>query len=187
MSPWRMMNEWGVPTVYLESLLYKYADKLASKGAYVPPLAMAGGFSLEDHVFKALALGAPYVKACCMGRATLAAAMVGNTQYNLTQLRDKSDGANDEDTLLKLFALAPTLKDRFGSEFKEIPAGAIGMLTYIDRLTGGLQQMMAGARKFAVQYISRDDIVSLTTEAAAVSGIPYMMEYDQEEAERILE
>ncbi len=24
MSPWRMMNEWGIPTVYLESLLYEY-------------------------------------------------------------------------------------------------------------------------------------------------------------------
>jgi len=22
MSPWRMMNEWGIPTVYIESLLY---------------------------------------------------------------------------------------------------------------------------------------------------------------------
>jgi glutamate synthase domain-containing protein 2 len=23
MSPWRMMNEWGVPTVYLQSLLFQ--------------------------------------------------------------------------------------------------------------------------------------------------------------------
>ena len=27
MSPWRMMNEWGVPTVYLESLLFNYMER----------------------------------------------------------------------------------------------------------------------------------------------------------------
>ncbi len=69
MSPWRMMNEWGIPTIYLQSIAYKFAAQLAAKGKYVPPLAMAGGFSLEDHIFKALALGAPYFKAVCMGRS----------------------------------------------------------------------------------------------------------------------
>ncbi len=28
MSPWRMMNEWGIPTVHLECLLYEYASYL---------------------------------------------------------------------------------------------------------------------------------------------------------------
>jgi glutamate synthase domain-containing protein 2 len=63
MSPWRMMNEWGIPTVYLESLLYQYLQQLEKKGAYIPCCAMAGGLSLEDHIFKAIALGAPYIKA----------------------------------------------------------------------------------------------------------------------------
>jgi len=31
MSPWRMMNEWGIPGVYLWSLLFKYVEKLAAK------------------------------------------------------------------------------------------------------------------------------------------------------------
>ena len=31
MSPWRMMNEWGVPTVYIQALLVKYLDKLAAR------------------------------------------------------------------------------------------------------------------------------------------------------------
>ena len=35
MSPWRMMNEWGVPSVELHSLLYEYAEKLAKKGEFV--------------------------------------------------------------------------------------------------------------------------------------------------------
>ena len=32
MSPWRMMEEWGVPTFYLRVLTYKYCEKLAAKG-----------------------------------------------------------------------------------------------------------------------------------------------------------
>ena len=34
MSPWRMMNEWGIPTVYLECLLYKYLKRLQEKGDF---------------------------------------------------------------------------------------------------------------------------------------------------------
>ncbi|MFH1736570.1 MAG: glutamate synthase-related protein, partial [Actinomycetota bacterium] len=55
MSPWRMMNEWGIPTLYLESMAYQMIKKLP-KGSYIPDLAIAGGFSLEDHIFKAIAL-----------------------------------------------------------------------------------------------------------------------------------
>jgi hypothetical protein len=46
---------------------------------------------------------------------------------------------------------------------------------------------MCGSRKFALNYISRDDIASLTREASEVSGISYIMETDQEEIARILE
>ncbi|MCK7491386.1 MAG: hypothetical protein MZW92_06505 [Comamonadaceae bacterium] len=45
---------------------------------------------------------------------------------------------------------------------------------------------MAGERKFALKYLERNDLVSLTKEAAEVTGIPYVMESDMEEAERIL-
>ena len=60
------------------------------------------------------------------------------------------------------------------------------MYTFCDRLKLGLQQLMAGARKFAIQYIDRSDLVSLTKEATEVTGIPYVMESDMEEADRIL-
>ncbi|MEM2977625.1 MAG: glutamate synthase-related protein, partial [Thermoplasmata archaeon] len=69
MSPWRMMNEWGVPPVELHSLLYKYCERLAGEGKYVPDIAVAGGFSFEDQVFKGLALCAPYAKLVGMARA----------------------------------------------------------------------------------------------------------------------
>ena len=78
------------------------------------------------------------------------------------------------------------LKEKYGKDFKEIPYGALGLYTYIDRLTHGLQQMMAGARKFALNYIDRSDICALTREAAEMSGITYVMESDREEVDKIL-
>ncbi len=82
MSRWRMMNEWGILTVYLESLLYRFLKRLDEKGEFIPSCAIAGRISLEDHLFKAIAPGAPYIKAACIGRATLTAAMVGKTHSN---------------------------------------------------------------------------------------------------------
>jgi glutamate synthase domain-containing protein 2 len=187
MSPWRMMNEWGVPTVYLQSLLYQYLRQLEEKGAFIPCCAMAGGLSLEDHIFKALALAAPYIKAICLGRATMTAAMVGNTIGEMLKSgKVPPDVAKYGNDVEHVFVLAAKLKERFGKDFQKIPAGAIGMITYFDRLNAGLQQLMAGARKFALRHITRDDLCALTREAAEVSGISYVMETDKEEAERIL-
>ena len=78
------------------------------------------------------------------------------------------------------------MKDKYGKDFERIPTGSIGMLTYFDRLNAGLQQLMAGARKFALKYMTRDDLTSLTREAADVSGIPYVMDGDREEVDKIL-
>ena len=186
MSPWRMMNEWGIPTVYLECLAYGMCEILKSKGAYVPPIAIAGGLSMEDHIFKALALGAPYVKAICLGRALMTAAMVGKTNGKITAEKMELEGREAEEGYMGLFAVASQLKERFGNDFKRLPAGAIGLYSYVDRLKQGLQQLMAGARKFALPYIDRNDLVSLTREATSVSGIPYVMDSDREEIGKIL-
>ncbi|MCK5243993.1 MAG: FMN-binding glutamate synthase family protein [Desulfobacterales bacterium] len=186
MSPWRMMNEWGIPTVQLECLAHRMCERLAAKGAYIPPIAIAGGLSLEDHIFKAIALGAPYVKAICLGRAILTAAMVGKTHGKLMADKMELEGEDVEDGYLRLFAVGSELKDRFGKDFARIPAGSIGMYSYIDRLKQGLQQLMAGARKFALKHIERNDLVALTKDAADVSGISYVMDSDAEEVDRIL-
>ena len=187
MSPWRMMNEWGVPTVYLESLLYQFLKKLEQEGAFIPCCAMAGGLSLEDHIFKAFALAAPYIKAICLGRASMTAAMVGNTIGEMIK-KEKvpADIAKYGNDIEHVFVLAAKLKEKYGKDFQKIPSGALGMITYFDRLNAGLQQLMAGARKFALKHITRDDLCALTREAADVSGIPYVMEADQEEVARIL-
>lgn len=187
MSPWRMMNEWGIPTVYLEGLLYQYLKRLDQKGAFIPDCAMAGGLALEDHIFKAMAMAAPYIKAICLGRATMTAAMVGNTIGEMIKKgKVPADIAKYGSDVEHVFVLAAKLKDKYGKDFERIPTGTIGMLTYFDRLNAGLQQFMAGARKFALKYMSRDDLTSLTREAADVSGIPYVMDGDREEVDKIL-
>ena len=187
MSPWRMMNEWGVPEVELHSLLYKYADKLTKKGKYVPDIAIAGGFSFEDQMLKGLALGAPYFKLIGMARAPLAAAMVGKTigkkiDENMVPVYIERFG----DTKEEIFVTAPDLKRKFGKDFEKVPTGAMGVYTYMERLHQGLRQIMAGCRKFSLEYISRDDIAALTKEAADISSIPYITDVDDKEVNKIL-
>ncbi len=186
MSPWRMMNEWGIPTVHLECLTYQMCERLKAQGKYIPPIAIAGGMSMEDHIFKAIALAAPYVKAVCLGRAIMTAAMVGKTHGKLMEEKMELEGGDLSAGYERLFAVGSQLKERFGKDFVKLPAGAIGMYSYIDRLKQGMQQLMAGARKFALKYIDRNDLVALTREAAEVSGIPYVMDSDRAEVERII-
>jgi glutamate synthase domain-containing protein 2 len=188
MSPWRMMNEWGVPPVELHSLAYGYANKLADKGKYLPAMAFAGGFTFEDQIFKGLALGAPYVKLIGMARGPIAAAMVGKTigrtiEYNQVPVYVERFG-NSKD---EIFVTAASLRKELGdAAFEKLPTGAIGLYTYYERLAQGLRQLMAGSRKFALEFISRDDIAALTHEAEKISGIQYMMDADKKEVEKIL-
>ena len=188
MSPWPMMNEWGIPTFYLQSLTYKYCEKLKAKGMRVPDIAMAGGFSSEDGVFKALAMGSPYVKAVCMGRGLMIPGMVGK---NIAQwLKDDnlpksvSKFGNDVNEIFVAYA---ELKEKFGSEMKNIPLGAVSIYTYCQKFRVGLQQLMAGSRNFRLSTISRKDLMALTEDASKISGIPYVMDAYGEEANRILE
>jgi glutamate synthase domain-containing protein 2 len=187
MSPWRMMNEWGIPTIYLQSLMYQYARRLEENGAFVPDIGIAGGFSLEDHVFKAIAMGAPYVKGVCMGRATMIPAMVGkNIGKWLEEGKLPKDIARYGDSVEQIFEAAPELMERYGDSFAELPLGAVALYGYCDRISTGLRQLMAGARKFALRHLSRDDLIALTKEAAEITGIPYVMDADRQKAEDIL-
>jgi glutamate synthase domain-containing protein 2 len=188
MSPWRMMNEWGVPPVELHSLLYRYAADLAAKGEKLPALAVAGGFTFEDQIFKGLAMGAPHVKLVAMARGPIAAAMVGKTigraieERQLPVYVERFGSSKDE-----IFVTAGALRKELGNaEFEKLPAGALGLYTYYERLAQGLRQMMAGSRKFALEHIGREDLAALTREAAEISGIRYIMDVDSEEVKKIL-
>jgi glutamate synthase domain-containing protein 2 len=189
MSPWRMMVEWGIPTFYLQCLAYEICMKLASKGEWVPSLAMAGGFSTEDHIFKVLALGSPFFKAVCMGRALMIPGMVGKNIGEWikkgTLPKTVSQYGNTPEHIFVTYEL---LKIKYGAEvMKELPLGAVGIFTFTEKLKLGLQELMAGARSFRIDKITRKDLMALTEDAAKVSGIPYVMNAYREEMERILE
>jgi len=187
MSPWPMMNEWGIPTFYIEALAYEFAEKLTKKGMRVPTIAIAGGFSSEDGVFKAIAMGAPYVKAVCMGRGLMIPGMVGkNIQKWLDKGKLPKSVSKYGTTAEEIFVSYTELKEKYGNDMKRIPLGAIGIYTYSQRFKIGLQQLMAGSRNFRLDTITRDDLMSLTEEAAKVSGIPYLMDAYRKEAEIIL-
>ncbi len=188
MSPWRMMNEWGVPPVELHSLLYQCAKYLAQKKKYVPPLAVGGGFTFEDGIFKALAMGAPFVKLIGMARGPIAAAMVGKTigraidNQQIPIYIERFGHSKDE-----IFVTASSLRKELGdTEFEKIPTGALGLYTYYERLAQGIRQLMAGSRKFSLEHLSRDDIAALTREASDISGIKYIMGVDKAKIEETL-
>jgi glutamate synthase domain-containing protein 2 len=190
MSPWRMMNESGIPSLYLHSMAYELCHRLAGRGRWVPDIAFAGGFSSEDHVFKALALGAPYCKAVCMGRALMIPGMVGKNAERWLRGEDKGLPASVSrygSTKEEIFMNYEVLKEKYGTDADKLPLGAIGIFSAVDKIKVGLQQLMAGARNWEVPYISREDLFSLTEECAKVTGIPYVMEAFREEALSIID
>ncbi len=188
MSPWRMMEEWGLPSIYLHSAAREFCQVLAAKGQRVPDIAFAGGFSSEDGVFKAIALGAPFVKAVCMGRALMIPGMVGkNIELWLKEGKLPHTVAQFGSTPEEIFINYEDVKDIVGAkEMKNIPLGAVGIYSFSEKIKVGLQQLMAGARCFNVPAISRQELMSLTQDCAKVTGIPYVMDAYKDEAMKIL-
>ncbi len=188
MSPWRMMEEWGMPSLYLHAAAYEFCQKLADRGERVPDIAFAGGFSSEDGIFKAIALGAPFTRAVCMGRALMIPGMVGkNIQIWLKEGKLPQTVSQFGSTPEEIFINWEDVKNVGGAnEMKNIPLGAIGIYSYAEKLRVGLQQIMAGARCFSIPAITRRELMSLTEECARVTGIPYLMEAYREEAMAVL-
>jgi len=188
MSPWRMMNEWGVPPVELHSMMYNYAKTLADKGEHVPTLCVAGGMTFEDQIYKGLAIGAPFTKLVGMARGPIAAAMVGKTigrtiDEGLIPVYVERFGASKDE----IFVTSAELRHKLGdAEFEKLPTGAIGLYTYYERLAQGLQQLMCGSRKFAIDHLTRDDVACLTKDCAEITGLQYIMDADQAEVDEIL-
>lgn len=70
-------GSWGIPTVTIEMTVYRILKNLKKAGKQLLPVAMAGGFTTEDQIYKGLALGAPYIGMIAIGRAAMASASVG--------------------------------------------------------------------------------------------------------------
>ena len=187
MSPWRMMEEWGIPTFYLQCMTNELIGILAETGAYVPDIAIGGGFSTEDHIFKVLAMGAPHTKALCMGRALMIPGMVGKNIDLWIRANDLPKTVLDfGKTKEEIFVCFEEVKAKYGKEADTMPLGAIGIYTFGQKLQIGLQQLMAGSRRFCIDTIQRNDLAALTEEAARISGIPYIMDAYREEAMAIM-
>jgi hypothetical protein len=198
MSPWNMMEHWGVPSLPLHAKVYEYCKILDEKGEKVPDISLAGGFAREDHIFKALALCAPYTKMVCMGRAPMIPGYLGSNIEGVFKPENKSElnGHWEELPLSvtkygkypeEIFAAWEEVKNKVGNdEMKNIPFGAIAMAGYIDKLSCGLQQFLAGVRKFKISELTRNELFSANRETEAETGIPYVTETLNEKAIEIL-
>ena len=194
MSPVSMMNEMNMPTVYLEALVLKCARILKSKGRYVPDLIMAGGFIEETSILKAIAMSnfgkGPLVKAVLMARSPITAVM--KSSYFLQLAKEnrlpRTFAELYGDTPEKFFIATPELKKKYAERFSEIPLEAIGVYTYLtDRVGVGLKQMMAGTRKWKLELLDRNDLMSFSERATKVTGIPTAEEAEKDKIEKILE
>ncbi len=198
MSPWNMMEHWGIPALPLHLKAYEYANILEDKGIKVPDLSFAGGLAREDHIFKAIALGAPYTKLVCMGRAPMIPGFLGSNIEGVLKPEKRAELNGHWEELPpnvtklgkypeEIFAGWEPVKQKVGAdEMKNIPYGAVAMYGLADKLGGGLQQFMAGARKFKLNEINRDDLASNNRETEAETGITYVTEAYDEQAMKIL-
>ncbi len=198
MSPWNMMESWGLPSVFLHARAAEYAHLLAARGQRVVDLALAGGLAREDHVFKALALGAPFAKMVCMGRALMIPGFLGCNIEGVFKPEQRASlfahwerlptnvsqvGTYPEE----IFAGWHEVKAKVGKdEMAQIPFGAVAVWTLADKLSAGLQQFMAGARKFRLSAIARDDLFSANRETERETGIPFLTDAGDARAREIL-
>jgi hypothetical protein len=198
MSPWDMMEHWGVPPILLHSQAYKYAQILASYGHDVVDLSFAGGFAKSSAIFKGLALGAPYTKLICMGRALMIPGFLGSNIEGVLKPANKAKVNGNWDKLPKsvsdrgetveeIFAGYYDVQKKVGVDLmKELPFGAIAMWGMLDKLGAGLQQLMAGARKFSIPALDRDDLACVNRETEKETGISFITDIGDEKAKEIL-
>lgn len=197
MSPVPMMNECSTPTVFLLAQVLEGLRTLRRNGKHVSDACVAGGFVNETQIFKALALSnfadgkGPLVRGVAMARAPITAAMKAAYFAELAETgslpRVFSDSYGHEPD--HFFIAAPELRARFGDAVgSEIPWGAVGLYTYFsDRLKVGLQQLMAGCRKWKLDLLDRSDLAALSDRAARVTGLPLVEDAQKEEFYKLLD
>ena len=197
-SPWPMMEHWGIPSLMLHAKVAEYSTILKERGEKVPDISFAGGFSREDHIYKALALGAPFTKTVTMCRALIIPGAVGSNIEGVLHPDRKAlvNGMWDElpasiatlgNTPEQIFDAYTDVRNKVGSEeIKNLPYGTIATWCYVDKLMTGLRQLMSGARVFSVGDISREDIAAINQITANITGIPLITEAYAEQAMNIL-
>jgi hypothetical protein len=180
MSPVSMMNEGSIPTAYLEAMVVGCLDMIKKKNpnCKIPTIAIAGGIANETQIFKALAMGAPYIKCIAMARAPITAAMKAKYMGNIIAHKEatpamiKSLGFQKTKdpkslTISEAFIEYKNLIRRYPK--KNILPSMVGVYTYFASKLGiGLKQLLAGVRKFRLDLIDRKDIAYISQRAKEV-------------------
>jgi glutamate synthase domain-containing protein 2 len=182
----------------LHAKAWEYATLLSATGQKVVDISFAGGFARSSAIFKGLALGSPFVKLVCMGRAMMIPGFLGSNIEGVLRPANKAKVNGNWDELPKsvsehgttaesIFAGWYDVQNKIGPEaMKELPFGAVAMWGLIDKLSAGLQQLMAGARKFAIGAIEREDVAAANRETQRETGLGYITEIGDETAKAIL-
>jgi hypothetical protein len=198
MSPWNMMDHWGVTSLGLHQKAWEYCQVLKEQGRHLPAISFGGGFAREDHVFKALALGAPFSKLVCMGRAPMIPGYLGSNIQGVLQPEKKAAVNGNWDALPptvncygetpeKIFASWEGVKARIGAQaMKDVPWGAVAMVAWADKIACGLQQFMAGARCFDLAQLRREDLMAANEETARLTKLPLATEAQETAAQAVL-
>jgi hypothetical protein len=179
MSPVGMMNEGSIPTVYLEALVVGCLDMIKKKNPNIrlPTISIAGGIANETQMFKALAMGAPYIKCIAMARAPITAAMKGKyigeviekNEATHALIRNLGFPKEKDPSTLTLNEAFVEYNNLLRAYSRDIPTSAIGVYTYFASKLGiGLKQLLAGVRKFNLDLITRDHIAYISQRAEDV-------------------
>ncbi|PIE64737.1 MAG: FMN-binding glutamate synthase family protein [Desulfobacterales bacterium] len=174
-SPCKMMNEWCLPTCVLQSALNEIMERLKKEGRTLPHISITGGLSSEDHVFKVLALGAPYISTVGLCRASMAATMSAKKVSELLERGNlpgelKRFGSTKDE----LFPELRKLRDIYGKEANDFSPGAIGVFSYLNKIAFGIRHFAALNRKFDLKFIDQNDIFPLTRDAQDIMDGKWM-------------
>lgn len=165
-SPSKMMNEWSLPTVNLEKIVCTICDEYEDEGYDIPAITITGGFSSEDQVFKALAFGENRITAVGLCRASMTAAMSAKTigeeiKKGRVPAQFQKYGSSIED----IFQDLADLRAIYGTKANDFPPGAIGVFSYLNRISFGLKHFSALNRKFNIELLDKTDLIALTDES----------------------
>jgi hypothetical protein len=99
----------------------------------------------------------------------MAAAMTGKTigeqiKSGNVPKRFKSYGS----TIEEIFCDLPDLRALYGKEANQFPPGAIGVFSYLNKIGFGLKHFSALNRKFNMDFLSKRDLIPLTSEARSL-------------------
>ena len=165
-SPCKMMNEWSLPTILLEESVCKIVEKLKAEGRYIPAVTITGGFSSEDHVFKALAFGNQNVTSIGLCRASMTAAMTGKNIGERIKAGNVPKNLKKYGTTVnEIYYDLADLRSIYGKKADEFSLGAVGVFSYLNKIAFGLKHFAALNRKFDVSYLNRSDLIPLTQDA----------------------